>query len=79
MNGICHDTYMEGGDVQLSTLAQQLESQNVSAFLLCAVVERANLLPLAIVKSATPSPASVTVSAGLLQIWHRQVSNACIL
>jgi len=40
---------------------------------------RANLLPLAIVKSATPSPASVTVSAGLLQIWHRQVSNACIL
>jgi len=33
---------------------------------------RVNLLPLAIVKSATPSPASVTVSAGLLQIWHRQ-------
>jgi len=41
MNGICHDTYMEDGDVQLSTLAQQPESQNVSAFLLCAVVERA--------------------------------------
>jgi len=39
MNGICHDTYMEDGDVQLSTLAQQPESQNVSAFLLCAVVD----------------------------------------
>ena len=33
---------------------------------------RTNLLPLATVKSATPSPASVTVSAGLLQIWHPQ-------
>jgi len=75
MNGICHDTHMEDGDVQLSTLAQQPESQNVSV----RHCRRTNLLPLAIVKSATPSSASVTVSAGLLQIWHRQVSNACIL
>jgi len=68
MNGICHDTHMEDGDVQLSTLAQQPESQNVSV----RHCRRANLFPLAIVKSATPSSASVTVSAGLLQIWHRQ-------
>ena len=43
----------------------------MSVFLLRAVVG-ANLLPLAIVKSATPSPASVTVGAGFLQIWYRQ-------
>ena len=26
MNNICHDTHMEDGDVQLSTLAQQPDS-----------------------------------------------------
>jgi len=39
MNGICHDTHMEDGDTQPSTLVQQPESQNVNAFLLCAVVD----------------------------------------
>ena len=73
MNGICHDTHMEDGDVQLSTLAQQPESQNVSVFLLCAVVD-------ALIFFHSPlsnpqhhfQPLPPQVLSGLLQIWHRQ-------
>ena len=71
MSGIFHDTHIEDGDVQLSTLAQQPESQNVSVFLLCAVVDA-----LIFFHSPLSNPQHhfqpLPPLSRLLQIWHRQ-------
>ena len=74
MNGICHGIHVEDGDAQLSSPAQQPDSdlsvlspprsglQRMGSISHLLQSNREYILPFAVLKSATPPPASVTPS-----------------